>query len=91
MERQLLAQVLIDECEIDHGCCHECDGCEGGEWAQPEGPLEPPQYGPLTHYQQRMHDMEGLMVKYYAKVNTLIPRSIIPRSMPLWSRIQKIV
>jgi hypothetical protein len=45
-----LGEICIEPCDIEHGCCCDCDGCPGGEWAQLEGPVEPPVFGPHTPY-----------------------------------------
>ncbi len=46
MQSYSLGQIQVSECEIEHGCCHACDGCDGGKWETLEGPCRPVMFGP---------------------------------------------
>lgn len=63
-QQYLLPEVLVAECTEEHGCCCDCDGCPGGEWERPYGPVPPVQYGPWEY--SMMGELNGLLMQRYA-------------------------
>lgn len=69
-----IGRVMVAECTEVHACCHQCDGCDGGEYADLQGPAEPVQYGPWK---------EALLInifkaRYTDKLEAVVPLSMLP-------------